>query len=121
MKNSFFNNSLGNIYSKPSVKSEITSQIIYGEKFKILSKTKNWFIDAANILFARLLTRRRRFFLKDKVKDAATEQTKSLLQGPGAKSPEGPQTDAIVGKQVPDQRSTQSLSCHERSPFFVRA
>ena len=43
MKNSFFNNSLGNIYSKPSVKSEITSQIIYGEKFKILSKTKNWF------------------------------------------------------------------------------
>ena len=42
MKNNFLNIALTNIHSKPSVKSEITSQILYGEKFKILSKKKNW-------------------------------------------------------------------------------
>ena len=31
-----------NIYRKPSYNSEVTSQIIYGEKFKILSKKKSW-------------------------------------------------------------------------------
>ena len=31
-----------NIYNKPSKKSEVTSQIIYGEKFKILKKNKRW-------------------------------------------------------------------------------
>ena len=40
MKNNFLNIALTNIHSKPSVKSEITSQILYGEKFKILSKKK---------------------------------------------------------------------------------
>ncbi len=43
MKNSFYNNPLANIYSKPSLNSEIVSQIIYGEKFKIMSKIKGWF------------------------------------------------------------------------------
>ena len=42
MKNNFFNNSLGNINLKPNSKSEVTSQILYGEKFKILSKKQNW-------------------------------------------------------------------------------
>ena len=43
MKNNFyFINSFSNIYKKPSNKSEVTSQITYGEKFKILSKNKNW-------------------------------------------------------------------------------
>tara|TARA_Y100000768_G_scaffold313498_1_gene248242 strand:- start:312 stop:1064 length:753 start_codon:yes stop_codon:yes gene_type:complete len=42
MKNNFFSASLGNINSKPSPNSEILSQILYGEKFTILSKTKNW-------------------------------------------------------------------------------
>jgi len=40
--NFYFVGSFSNIYKKPSKKSEITSQIIYGEKFKILSKNKNW-------------------------------------------------------------------------------
>jgi len=40
--NNFFNKSIGNIYSKPSSKSEISSQILYGEKFKIISKKKDW-------------------------------------------------------------------------------
>ena len=31
-----------NIYKKPSSKSEITSQIIYGEKIKILKESNNW-------------------------------------------------------------------------------
>ena len=42
MINNFFNKSIGNIYSKPSSKSEISSQILYGEMFKIISKNKNW-------------------------------------------------------------------------------
>ena len=42
MKNNFFNSSLGNINLKPSSNSEVLSQILYGEKFRILSKTKNW-------------------------------------------------------------------------------
>tara|TARA_B100001121_G_scaffold303351_1_gene317204 strand:+ start:484 stop:849 length:366 start_codon:yes stop_codon:yes gene_type:complete len=42
VKNSFFNYPLANIYSKPSFKSEVTSQILYGEKFKILKRELNW-------------------------------------------------------------------------------
>ena len=43
MKNNFyFIGYFTNIYKQPSKKSEVTSQIIYGEKFKILSKNKNW-------------------------------------------------------------------------------
>jgi len=40
--NYYYNKPLSNIYKKPSEVSEVTSQIIYGEKFKILSKNKNW-------------------------------------------------------------------------------
>ena len=43
MKNNFFyKKPLSNVYKKPSEISEVTSQIIYGEKFKILSKNKSW-------------------------------------------------------------------------------
>ncbi len=42
MKNNFFNYSVANIYSKPYYNSDISSQILYGEKFKILSKKKSW-------------------------------------------------------------------------------
>ena len=43
MKNNYFcKEPLSNIYKKPSKVSEVTSQIIYGEKFYILSKNKNW-------------------------------------------------------------------------------
>ena len=42
MKNNFFSKSIGNIYLKPSSKSEISSQILYGEKFQILSINKDW-------------------------------------------------------------------------------
>ncbi len=43
MQNNFYLiNSFLNIYKKPSQQSEVTSQIIYGEKFKILRKNKNW-------------------------------------------------------------------------------
>ena len=43
MKNNFFyQKSLANIYAKPSKESEVVSQILFGEKFKILSKKKNW-------------------------------------------------------------------------------
>jgi len=40
--NYFYKKSLSNIYKNPSVISEVTSQIIYGEKFKIISKNRNW-------------------------------------------------------------------------------
>ena len=43
MKNNFFYNfSVGNINSKPSYNSETLSQILYGEKFKVLKNQKNW-------------------------------------------------------------------------------
>ncbi len=42
MKNNFFNHSVANIYSKPSSNSDVSSQILYGEKFRILSKRNNW-------------------------------------------------------------------------------
>ncbi|NMN67415.1 Cell wall-associated hydrolases (invasion-associated proteins) [Candidatus Pelagibacter ubique] len=42
MNNYFYKKPLSNIYKKPSNASEITSQIIYGEKFNIISKNNNW-------------------------------------------------------------------------------
>ena len=43
MKNNFFfKNKFKSIYNKPSKDSEVTSQILYGEKFTILSQKKNW-------------------------------------------------------------------------------
>ena len=43
MKNNYFYiKPLSNIYKEPSKVSEVTSQIIYGERFKVLSKNKNW-------------------------------------------------------------------------------
>ena len=43
MKNNFyFKGNISNIYKEPHTSSEVTSQIIYGEKFKIFSKNKNW-------------------------------------------------------------------------------
>ena len=43
MKNNFFlKYQFSNIYKNPLKFSEVTSQILYGEKFKILSKNKNW-------------------------------------------------------------------------------
>ena len=43
MKNNlFYKSQFSNVHKKPSKLSEVTSQILYGEKFKILSKNKNW-------------------------------------------------------------------------------
>ena len=43
MKNNFFyKKKYSNIYKTTSRFSEVTSQILYGEKFKILSKNKDW-------------------------------------------------------------------------------
>ncbi len=42
MKNNFLNQPVTNIHLRPSSNSEVSSQILYGEKFKILSKKKDW-------------------------------------------------------------------------------
>jgi len=43
VKNNFFcNNPYINLYNRPSINSKISSQIIYGEKFKVLRKVKNF-------------------------------------------------------------------------------
>ena len=43
MKNKFFyKNKLTNIYERSSIRSPMSSQILYGERFKILSKSKGW-------------------------------------------------------------------------------
>jgi cell wall-associated NlpC family hydrolase len=40
--NYFYKKPLSNIFKRPNVSSEVTSQILYGEKFKIISKNKDW-------------------------------------------------------------------------------
>ena len=43
VQNNFFcNNPYINLYNRPSINSKISSQIIYGEKFKVLRKVKNF-------------------------------------------------------------------------------
>ena len=43
MKDSYFyKKPLSNIHKKPNAFSEVISQILYGEKFKIISKNKSW-------------------------------------------------------------------------------
>ena len=43
MKNNlFYKSQFSNIYKKASKQSEVISQILYGERFKILSKKKDW-------------------------------------------------------------------------------
>ncbi len=43
MKNNFyFKEPFSNIYKLPNIRSEVTSQILYGERFKILLKRKGW-------------------------------------------------------------------------------
>ena len=42
MKNNFFNYSVANIYTKPLPNASVSSQILYGEKFKILCKKNKW-------------------------------------------------------------------------------
>ena len=43
MKNYFFNSPVNDVYTNPNIKSKISTQILYGEKFKILSEKKGWF------------------------------------------------------------------------------
>ena len=43
MQNNYYSTySCVNIYERPSINSKISSQIIYGEKFKVLKKVKNF-------------------------------------------------------------------------------
>jgi len=91
MKNNFFyKNKFTNIYKKPSQFSEITSQILYGEKFKILSKNKNWlkiktsfdnyigYIKNKNYSKSHLITHKV-FVLKTNIFDNSKKKTKNYL------------------------------------------
>ena len=40
MESNFLNIPVSNIYTKPNIRSEVSTQILYGEKFKILKKKK---------------------------------------------------------------------------------
>ena len=43
MKNNYYSKfNIINVYSKKSIKSKLSTQILYGEKFKILSKNNKW-------------------------------------------------------------------------------
>ena len=42
MENNFLNIPVSNIYTEPNVRSEVSTQILYGEKFKIFNKKKGW-------------------------------------------------------------------------------
>tara|TARA_X000001036_G_scaffold49260_1_gene39341 strand:- start:40 stop:786 length:747 start_codon:yes stop_codon:yes gene_type:complete len=91
MKNNFFyKNKFTNIYKKPSQFSEITSQILYGEKFKILSKNKNWlkiktsfdnyigYIKNKNYSKSHLITHKV-FVLKTNIFNNSRKKTKNYL------------------------------------------
>jgi len=41
--NYFCNYNKINVYNKKSIKSDLVTQILYGEKFKIISKYGNWY------------------------------------------------------------------------------
>jgi len=41
--NYFSNYNIINVYNKKSIKSDLVTQILYGEKFKIISKYRKWF------------------------------------------------------------------------------
>ena len=41
--NNFSNYNIINVYNKKSIKSGLVTQILYGEKFKIISKYRNWY------------------------------------------------------------------------------
>ena len=43
MESNFLNIPVSNVYTKPNIRSEVSTQILYGEKFKILNKKKGWF------------------------------------------------------------------------------
>ena len=65
MKNNyFFKKPYSNIYKDSSGSSEVTSQILYGEKFKILSKSKNW-INIKLIFDDYIGYMKNRYFLND--------------------------------------------------------
>ncbi len=44
MRNNYFSKTkIANVFEKPSNSSNLSSQIIYGEKFKVLSKSNNFY------------------------------------------------------------------------------
>ena len=42
MESNFLNIPVSNIYTKPNIRSEVSTQILYGEQFKILNKKNGW-------------------------------------------------------------------------------
>ncbi len=68
MKNNYFNKPVGNINLKPLSNSEVTSQILYGEKFKILSRKKNWIKIKTNYDNYTGYIKKNKFFKKFKPK-----------------------------------------------------
>ena len=42
MEINFLNIPVSNIYTKPNIRSEVSTQILYGEKFKIFNKKRGW-------------------------------------------------------------------------------
>ena len=91
MKNNYFyKKPLSNLYKNPSKVSEVTSQIIYGEKFNIISKNKNWlkiktlfdnyvgYIKNENYI-SNLKTTHKVFVLKANIYDKTKRKTKYFL------------------------------------------
>ena len=85
MQNNFyFIGNYSNIYKRPSKLSEVTSQIICGEKFKILSKNKNWIkikllFDNYIGLYSKKLNSFKKFNLNYKVSSLKAKFIKNLI------------------------------------------
>ena len=91
MKNNyFFKQQFSNIYKKASKNSEVTSQILYGEKFKILFKNKKWikikplfdnyigYIENKNYV-DKLFPKYKVYSLKAKIKNKLNKKTENFL------------------------------------------
>ena len=101
MKNNFFFNYLiGNIYSKPSSVSEVSSQILYGEKFSIISKNKRWIKIKTNYEKAvNQIKLAKKFEKKGKEKKAKKiyEKAQKLLIKSNTKNPNNADTLNYLG------------------------
>jgi uncharacterized protein YgiM (DUF1202 family) len=91
MKNNYFyKKQFSNIYKKASKNSEVTSQILYGEKFKILSQNKKWvkiltlfdnyigYIENKNYV-DKLFPKYKVYSLKAKIKNKLNKKTENFL------------------------------------------
>ena len=55
MKNNFiYNSEFSNIYERPNINSNVSTQILFGENFSILKKSKNIYFEDSHFPFMEI-------------------------------------------------------------------